>query len=161
LSDFSVFGDEGALLVLTSKEWHDLHASDYDASYEGKKWVEIYDRITWEKMIEPYLPRSKSMSILDAGGGTGKWTIPVARLGYHVTLADISEKMLEMAKEKLARENLLDRVSVAPADVTSVNDMIQSCHIMARLQPQYENNRYDPFPTQLLSELSVISECMS
>jgi ubiquinone/menaquinone biosynthesis C-methylase UbiE len=121
LSDFSVFGDEGALLVLTSEEWHDLHASDYDASYEGQKWVEIYDRITWEKTIEPYLPRSKGMSILDAGGGTGKWAIPIARLGYHVTLADISEKMLEMAKEKLARENLLDRVSIVPADVTNMD----------------------------------------
>jgi ubiquinone/menaquinone biosynthesis C-methylase UbiE len=124
LSNFSVVGDEGALLVLTSKEWHDLHASDYDASYEGQKWVEIYDRITWEKTIKPHLPRSKSTSILDAGGGTGKWTIPMARLGYHVTLADISEKMLEMAREKLAREDLLSRVSIVPADVTDM-DMFQ------------------------------------
>ena len=108
-------------MVLTSKEWHDLHASDYDASYEGKKWVEIYDRITWEKTIEPYLPRGKGMIILDAGGGTGKWTISMARLGHHVTLADISEKMLEMAKEKLAREDLLDRVSIVPADVTDMD----------------------------------------
>ncbi|MFB0504369.1 MAG: class I SAM-dependent methyltransferase [Candidatus Bathyarchaeia archaeon] len=124
LSNFSVVDDEGALVVLTSKEWHDLHASDYDASYEGKKWVEIYDRITWEKTIEPYLSCSKGMTVLDAGGGTGKWTIPIARLGYHVTLADISEKMLEMAEEKLARENLLDRVSIVPADVTNM-DMFQ------------------------------------
>jgi len=89
---------EGSLLVLTSKEWHDLHAAEYDALYEGKRWVEIYDRITWDKTVKPYLPHDKRAQVLDAGGGTGKWTIPIAELGYHVTLTDISGRMLQVAE---------------------------------------------------------------
>lgn len=108
-------------MVLTSKEWYDLHAAEYDASYEGKKWVEIYDYITWDKTIKPYLPNNKEAEILDAGGGTGKWTISIAKLGYHVFLTDISEKMLQVAKQKLAKENLLERVGIVEADVTKMD----------------------------------------
>lgn len=106
---------------MTSKEWYDLHAVEYDASYEGKKWVEIYDRITWDKTIKPYLPINGDAQILDAGGGTGKWTIPICKLGYHVTLTDISESMLKVAKQKLSKENLLERVRIVVADIVRMN----------------------------------------
>lgn len=69
-------------MVLTAREWHDLHATEYDASYEGMKWIEIYNRITWDRTIKLYLPDDRDALILDAGGGTGKWTIPIAELGY-------------------------------------------------------------------------------
>ncbi len=108
-------------MVLTSREWHDLHADEYDASYEGKKWVEIYDRVTWDKTIKPYLPHDKEARILDAGGGTGKWTIPIVEMGYCVSLSDVSKRMLEIAKQKLAKENLLDRVEIVIADVTKMD----------------------------------------
>jgi len=58
---------------------------------------------------------------LDAGGGTGKWAIPISKLAYRVTLTDISEKMLEVAKQKLAKENLLDGVQILVADVTKMD----------------------------------------
>jgi len=25
-----------------------------DASYEGKRWIEVYDLVTWDKKINPY-----------------------------------------------------------------------------------------------------------
>jgi len=111
-------------LVLTAREWHDLHAAEYDASYEDMKWKEIYDHVTWDKTIQPYLPDDRGALILDAGGGTGKWTIPIAGLGYHVTLTDISEGMLRVAERKLEKANLLANVRIIAADVTEM-DMLE------------------------------------
>jgi len=79
------------------------------------KWIEIYDHITWDKTIKPYLSDDRDALILDAGGGTGKWTIPITGLGYRVTLTDISEGMLKVAKQKLAKANLLANVRIAQA----------------------------------------------
>lgn len=108
-------------MVLTVREWHDLHATEYDASYADMKWIEIYDRITWDRTIKPYLPDDRDALILDAGGGTGKWTIPIARLGYRVTLSDISERMLQIAEQKLTKANLLAKVRIVVADVTKMD----------------------------------------
>ena len=89
-------------LFLSAEEYYDRHATEYDASYKNKKWVEIYDRVTWEKTIQLYLPADHSAQILDAGGGTAKWTILLAEAGYDVTLIDISKNMLTLARAKLA-----------------------------------------------------------
>jgi len=107
-------------LVLTSKKWHDLHSKEYDTSYEGIKWVEIYDKITWEKTIRPYLPHDKFDEILDAGGGTGKWTIHIAKLGYEVTLIDNSKDMLRVADQKLTNINVRDRIRIIESDITNL-----------------------------------------
>jgi len=45
--------------------------------------------------------------ILDIGAGPGKYSIALARLGYDVTLADLSPRLVELAKFK-ARESGLD-----------------------------------------------------
>jgi len=108
-------------LVLTASEWYDLHATEYDSSYENMKWIEIYNCITWDRTIKPYLPDDKNALILDAGGGTGKWTIPIARLSYRVTLTDISKRMLQVAEQKLAKANLLGKVRIVVADVTAMD----------------------------------------
>ncbi|MEO9945419.1 MAG: methyltransferase domain-containing protein [Paraglaciecola sp.] len=41
------------------------------------------------------------LNILDAGGGTGKMTEALLRLGHNVTLTDISSEALELASENL------------------------------------------------------------
>lgn len=42
--------------------------------------------------------------ILDIGGGTGRHALPLAKLGYEVTVIDISEKMLESLKSKFLND---------------------------------------------------------
>jgi SAM-dependent methyltransferase len=42
--------------------------------------------------------------ILDAGGGPGRYTIDLARLGYRVTLLDLSPRLLDLARERIAAE---------------------------------------------------------
>ena len=71
------------------KETYDRLAESYDAMFSGGFWA-VYDAITW-KYIEDYLPEKGV--ILDAGGGTGKWSIQLAKKGYTVHLVDLSSEM--------------------------------------------------------------------
>lgn len=48
-------------------------------------------------MLNQYL---KKGSVLDIGGGTGRYSIYLAQLGYDVTLIDLSDGNIEFAKEK-------------------------------------------------------------
>ena len=54
---------------------------------------------TTEYIYQKYL--KKGMKILDAGGGPGRYTIDLAKQGYHMTLLDISDKELELARKKI------------------------------------------------------------
>jgi len=106
-------------MLLTSTQYHDLHAKEYDANYLSPYW-RIYSEITWN-YIKRCLPRSKKNSwILDAGGGTGFWAIRLARLGYQVVLADVSKGMLEEARRKIAKENLRGSIQILEADITDM-----------------------------------------
>lgn len=100
---------------------YDSVAKEYDSAYKGVRW-DIYDMITW-RCIEPYLPKAsprENALILDAGGGTGKWTARIASLGYKVVLFDISEEMLNIAREKLSKLNLLGQVELRKGDITEM-----------------------------------------
>lgn len=100
---------------------YDSVAKEYDGGYKGVRW-DIYDMITWN-CIESYLPKEapkEKAKILDAGGGTGKWTARMASLGYRVVLFDISNEMLNIAREKLSRLNLLEQVELRQGDITEM-----------------------------------------
>jgi len=90
---------------------------DYsEKTFEAKlEW-----EMEWEGLLKSYLPKDKGAKILDAGGGTGRMTLPLAKLGYHVTLSDLSPGMLAVAREKLERNELLDRVEIKEADISSL-----------------------------------------
>jgi ubiquinone/menaquinone biosynthesis C-methylase UbiE len=75
------------------------------------------------KVVEGYrrnLPLDAKVKILDAAGGTGRLAIPLAKMGYEVTLSDYSSGMLSVAREKLSREGLLDKVKVVEADIADL-----------------------------------------
>lgn len=70
------------------RESWDERAATYDAYYETFRGaVEHY--VDWT-LLKAHLPPDSSARILDAAGGTGRMTIPLAKMGYHVTLCDIS-----------------------------------------------------------------------
>jgi ubiquinone/menaquinone biosynthesis C-methylase UbiE len=76
-------------------------------------WLEtlqgrVYGHVTWQH-LQGRLPESPGALILDAGGGTGRWTVPLAGEGCRVVLCDISPGMLQQAQEKIRRESLSHR----------------------------------------------------
>jgi S-adenosylmethionine-dependent methyltransferase len=48
----------------------------------------------------------KEFNILDLGGGAGRYSIELTKLGYKVTLADLSEKLLKQAKDEIENNRL-------------------------------------------------------
>jgi len=96
------------------EEW-DERAERYDEWYERFKGaVEHY--VDWE-LLKGYLPKNRNAKILDAGGGTGRITLPLAKMGYAVTLCDLSPGMLRVARQKLLREGVLDKVEIVECNV--------------------------------------------
>jgi ubiquinone/menaquinone biosynthesis C-methylase UbiE len=71
-------------------EWHRL-----ENPYEGAIEQELHSR-AFEELLPP------GARVLDLGGGPGRWTIWLARRGHRVVLADISQRMLQIARQRLA-----------------------------------------------------------
>lgn len=55
--------------------------------------------------------------VLDAGGAAGRYAIWLADHGYDVTLTDVSETQLEIAREKVDEHGVADRVRVEYGDL--------------------------------------------
>lgn len=82
---------------------------------------------TTEHFYKKYL--KKGMKILDAGGGPGRYTVDLAKQGYHMTLLDISDKELEVAKRKIKQHRVSKNVD--SVDLGSITDL------------PYKNNSFD------------------
>ncbi|GIP37958.1 hypothetical protein J31TS4_12380 [Paenibacillus sp. J31TS4] len=63
-------------------------------------------RVNWH-MIRKHLPPEGR--VLDNGAGPGKYAIELARLGYRVTLSDLTPRLVRQAEEKAAELGLSDR----------------------------------------------------
>lgn len=99
------------------KRW-DEHAKRYNEWYETFEGA-VEHHVDWE-LLKGYLPQKKDAKILDAAGGTGRITLPLAKMGYSVTLCDISPRMLDVARQKLKREGVLDKVEIFECDVLNL-----------------------------------------
>ena len=58
--------------------------------------------------LKKYLP--KKGLVLDAGGGPGRYTIELAKLGYDMVLLDFVPELLQIAKRKIKREKVQGKV---------------------------------------------------
>jgi S-adenosylmethionine-dependent methyltransferase len=102
--------------------WFDAHY----ASTRGR----VRRALTLER-VRKRLPRPPAR-LLDAGGGTGAFAVPLAGDGYDVTLLDASDEWLERARSNADRAGvplrlILGRVEDAPALVEEAFDAIL-CH---------------------------------
>ena len=52
----------------------------------------------------PAVTDGTDISVLDLGGGAGVYSFPLAKKGYKVTLADLSETLLEQARKQKEEE---------------------------------------------------------
>ena len=66
----------------------------------------------------------KQLRILDSGGGTGKYSLILGKLGYNVALIDISPKSIEKALDKFRKENMDIFAGVQNGESTNFADGI-------------------------------------
>jgi SAM-dependent methyltransferase len=89
----------------------------------------LHGRLEWEgttEILDGELPERGT--ILDAGGGAGRYTVWLADQGYDVTLVDPSEGQRRVAHEKVAARGLGDRVTIQDGDIRDL---------------AFENDRFD------------------
>ena len=97
-------------------EWHHLDSTAY--TYVERMIIFHY--------LEKYLPPEGI--ILDAGGGTGTYSIELAKRGYQVVLMDMSEDQLRSARELISlqppevRDRIFDLVLGSIDDLSSFPD---------------------------------------
>lgn len=122
------------------KEYYDDKASSYDLE-QRLLYFKVYDLITW-KYTKPYIPKDPSAIVLDAAGGTGKWSIPIAREGPRVILVDLSGGMLGIARQKIDDERLSGRIELCHGNITSLDfedetfDMVFCDHALCFIKDQ-------------------------
>jgi len=69
------------------------------------------------EIIRKYLPKNKDIKILDAGGGIGRISIPLAKMSYRVVLLDISRTALSFARKRAEEEEVTDKIEFVEGDV--------------------------------------------
>jgi ubiquinone/menaquinone biosynthesis C-methylase UbiE len=93
------------------------------------------------------LPKNKNIQILDSGGGTGKYTLYLAKLGYSVTLSDISAKSLDEALKKAKNEKINIQTIQCDSEHTNFPDELFDVIML-----NGGVMSYSPNPDQLLKE---------
>lgn len=87
----------------------------YYSELSVKEWKRLtqdpYHRLEFDTtmyFLKKYLP--KRALILDAGGGPGRYTIELAKLGYNVVLLDLAPELLKIAKRQIKKAKVQDKV---------------------------------------------------
>ncbi|MGK4904451.1 methyltransferase [Streptomyces albus] len=65
------------------------------------------------------------LSVLDTGGGTGNFAVPVARLGHRVTVVDPSPNALFGLERRAAESGVAERVRGVQGDVRGLFDVVE------------------------------------
>lgn len=107
---------------MKSESIKDFYAGDTE--YEWKRLIkDSFHRLELDTtlfFLKKYLP--KNGLILDAGGGPGRYTIELAKMGYRVTLFDLTPELLEKAKKMIARSGVRGNVeSVIEGSITDLS----------------------------------------
>ncbi len=99
------------------KKWYEELFINYANKYEKENFTK--GTLGEVDFIEKEINHNKNFKILDIGCGTGRHAIELAKRGYNVTGIDLSESMIEKAKEK-ARISGLD-VDLQVADARNLH----------------------------------------
>ncbi len=80
------------------KKWYQELFNNYSEQYENEVFTQ--GTVGEVDFIEKEINQDKKCRILDVGCGTGRHALELGKRGYSVTGVDLSENMLNMAREK-------------------------------------------------------------
>jgi len=132
---------------------NDFPPTRYDTTRAAMSFA---DDITWH-FLTKYLPKRKSITILDAGGGEGYWAQKLVELGYkNIVIADISQGMLNEAARRFAKLKTNHNVTFVKSDITNMKEFKTA-------QFDYVFSQYDAVslcmkPAQAIKELGRVAK---
>ncbi|GGT22981.1 methyltransferase [Streptomyces purpureus] len=85
--------------------------------------------VVWDVLQDALERRAKAsgkavLDVLDTGGGSGKFAVPVARLGHQVTVVDPSPNALFALERRAAEAGVADRVRGVQGDIHGLFDVV-------------------------------------
>ncbi|WP_428775638.1 tRNA uridine 5-oxyacetic acid(34) methyltransferase CmoM [Vibrio sp.] len=95
----------------------------------GSDKGEIRQVIVWEDLQQILATFSAShtpLHILDAGGGLAQMSQKMAGFGHRVTLCDLSSEMLQLARQDIANNGLLEQYQLIHSPVQSIGQHLDS-----------------------------------
>ncbi len=114
------------------------------------------DEITWH-FLKKYVPKRKSIKILDAGGGDGYWAQRLVELGYkNIVLADISQEMLDEAAKRLAKLKMEHGVRLVKSDIRDMKEFDRASFDF--VFSQYDAVSYCLKPAKAVKELARVAK---
>ena len=88
-------------------------------------WGRVRHAVVWEALSAALAPLGPGpLSVLDAGGGTGGFAVPLARLGHRVTVVDPSPDSLASLARRAAEQGVADTVDAVQGDLASLLDAV-------------------------------------
>lgn len=94
---------------------YDLLAEKYEEIIHSNLGAKIRNWIIF-RALDKFIPE-KPCKILDAGGGTGFYSIPLALKGHEITILDVSEKMLEKARQSAIKHGVSKKVKTVQGNM--------------------------------------------
>jgi S-adenosylmethionine-dependent methyltransferase len=94
--------------------------------------------VVWEVLHEALDRRAAELDrpvldVLDTGGGTGNFAVPVARLGHRVTVVDPSPDALFALERRAAEAGVTDLVRAVQGDTQTLADLVDPDGVDAAL----------------------------
>lgn len=93
--------------ILPADVGYNLAAGSYD---EREKYLNSFEK---DKLLS-LLGNLSGLKVLDAGAGTGRLAVKMAKLGARVTALDVSEKMLAVLRKKVKVATVVGEVDNLP-----------------------------------------------
>ncbi|MDQ2933078.1 MAG: class I SAM-dependent methyltransferase [bacterium] len=112
-----------------------MNQNDFDTFFESySQNVDNANTLNFWKLsdalifatIHKYIPTdlTNKMTILDAGGGTGRWICDLSKVyKSNFILFDLSEDMLEVSRKNIEKSGIEDRVRIVQGDLTSMSEI--------------------------------------
>lgn len=100
-------------------------AKDYDL-VEGQTYWVLSDKLLWEIFKETVLNKlPENFKFLDAGGGTGRWTLKILEEFPKAQgmIIDISREMLNEARSKVKKRNYEKRVKIIEQNLEQIDNV--------------------------------------
>ena len=93
----------------------------------GDRTTSGRQRLVWQLLTDALAsvtPADRSASVLDCGGGSGSFAVPLAEAGANVTVVDVSVDALATLRRRADEAGVADRVQPVQADVEALADAV-------------------------------------
>jgi 2-polyprenyl-3-methyl-5-hydroxy-6-metoxy-1,4-benzoquinol methylase len=86
--------------------------------------VDRTNSVVWQVLREELDRAGRALAIVDVGGGTGGFAVPLARAGHRVTVVDASPDALAALTRRAAEAGLSGAVTAVQGDVDALAEVV-------------------------------------